>query len=238
MQNTVENWSKWTIANREAREWVFAAADGGLKIACHCLFELNRRWWTDRSKQDLIYQHKDVLLRHLYKAGYCVEQSAQRQDLECWHTLAYNEGWTDYCVKCDNTGIYRQVWLFHFVFDVGRRYVWHQPMLTTRWLSAEEVPVSGVVQGYKQAIPPGMIADLFCLYLEAIRWYLWGQGVELPEMNRPTLGEAILLDLYDWWEYDLKYRLIDWWHWLAQRFGRAAEPDIYECERRFDDEWV
>ncbi len=89
------------------------------------------------------YGLKNYAVKLFYQKGYCVQAVKSVQEMECWHTRRYNEGWDDYCSKCDNTGIYARHVLFCFTFSIGEKvFKWHQPEQYVDWpvkISAEPV---------------------------------------------------------------------------------------------------
>jgi hypothetical protein len=67
------------------------------------------------------YMLKNELIKYLYQHGYCVEVLEHMQQLECW--TCEGEG----CARCDDTGIYRTIYLYAFIFRVqGKLFKWHQ----------------------------------------------------------------------------------------------------------------
>lgn len=109
----------------------FGIGRTGLTMPTMALWRLNR--YANNlgrgSKRRIIYALKNAYIRMLYEQGYCTQAVLETQKLECWHTRAYNDGWDDYCPKCDNTGIYAEYELYRFTFNVdGCWYSWHQPV--------------------------------------------------------------------------------------------------------------
>jgi hypothetical protein len=158
----------------------------------------------------------------------------QRQGLVCWHTRDYNEGWEDYCEKCDNTGWYRLHNLYRFVFEIGgRRYVWHQPESLVTWPVTVTDPDVGEYKEYISE-PTGFTTTLGNLYRATLYQYLLGQGIsrnELPPVS--TLKSA----LRDEWYWNISWPISRWWYelrwwvkerpeWLAYWLEKQAELKV------------
>ena len=143
---------------------------------CQAMYRLNR-WAKESEHRNTIYQFKGLLVRWLCQHGHC--ESARRQDqvLECWHTPDYNAGWADVCEKCNNTGIFRRIEMFQFVFHVeqwfglyiaSQKFVWHQPANLVDWPVQETgeplISWEGTTRQSGRSVNP---ADLW-----AVRWFL------------------------------------------------------------------
>jgi hypothetical protein len=211
----LKQWFKQAKTHRYARQWLTHIDND--KLAAHCLFYLNRiaRRSSNQARKHFIYTCKNHLLRLFYERGYCVDLTQQRQGLRCWHTRDYNEGYEDYCEKCDNTGWYRLHNLYRFVFVVGgHRYVWHQPESLVTWpVTLTEAEVSE----YKEYIsePTGFTTVLGDLYRAVLYQHLLSQGV--PRSDLPpvlTLRGA----LRDEWYWNVQYRFSPRRNWSELRY--------------------
>lgn len=214
---------------RQAKRWV---QQGGVKVAVHCLFHLNRLvgalpYYSDLKPQ--IYLLKSRLIEYLYLNGRCIDIQPQVQKMACWHTRGYNEGWDVHCWKCNNTGIYRQHYLIRFVFDVnGRTYVWHQPESHVNYIALirwEDEPIAEYVAGDRwEGSVLWANKPLTSLYLAALAHFLVGAGMDgdglvsraglltvgnILEMFRDTLHPNI--------RRFFKYRFNRFRYWLAMR---------------------
>jgi len=78
-------------------------ANAGAGFAAWSLFVLNR---GDRPVTNgYFYALKRLALDEFTRRGYLTSTETLLQELPCWHTAAYNDGWDDYCPKCDNIGV-------------------------------------------------------------------------------------------------------------------------------------
>lgn len=193
-------------------------ANAGAGFAAWSLFVLNR---GDRPVTNgYFYALKRLALDEFTRRGYLTSTETLLQELPCWHTAAYNDGWDDYCPKCDNTGVYRSYRLIEARFEMsdGCRYRWHQPeqvagpALLDAWEQGrawtDDLDHARVVQGYimKSKSYKGTIyqrwALLWCLW-----WWLrlnYQKQSELP--RSPYYRTATHRVLYSW-----KWRFI--WYW-------------------------
>lgn len=215
---------------RQAKRWVW---QGGVKVAAHCLFHLNRLAGTLPYYSDLkpqIYLLKSRLIEYLYLNGRCTDIQPQVQTMACWHTRGYNEGWDVHCWKCNNTGIYRKHYLVRFIFDVngGRTYVWHQPESHVNYIALirwQNEPVGEYVAGHRDESP--MLwgnKPLTSLYLAAVAHFLVGVGMDgdglVSHAGLLTVGDvlgmfrdSLRLNIHRFF----KYRSNRFRSWLAMR---------------------
>lgn len=187
-----------------------------LPAVCEVMFHLNRRV-RDRKRSPFtasVYRIKNQFVEHLYRAGYCVAAERHYQQLKCY---CGGDAW---CEKCDGTGIYREIPLYYFKFDVGTRfYVWHQPADLVTW------PVTltaGDVRAFEEREPPELdwplpfdantAAQVLDVYL---RWY--DLGLRTPSLAR------VLRDLI---ATDLRRRSFNTRRWLALHIW----PEVHESD--------
>ncbi len=197
----------------QVRAWM--CGNGPERTAAHCMYYLNSLARYGGRHKFLIYQFKNHLIKLFYEQGLCTQVTLQRQTMECWSCNGTGEFWLgEECWKCGGTGIYRQHYLYRFVFNIhGKRYIWHQPNGLVSWPVA--VAMAGL--GTYQSNHSGdiwlndRVAELYTLTV----WeYLRQHGITEPAMryNFPTLWRSLRVD---WLNSTLRRR------WYAGRIYSA-----------------
>lgn len=199
--NYLRSWLRLERLRRQARAWVRANDE---RTPARCMFHLNR--YVRQCRCESIYALKNHLVRVLYQRGFCVQVTAERQDLPCWTcggTGVFDDEQGVLCERCDGTGVYRSHALYRFVFAVhGQRYVWHQPARLVDWpLGCAYDPNAPTgryapANGWERVLLP---AATYELYGMAVYEFLRGAGVpacDLPRFNR--LRDAVRMALDDW----------------------------------------
>ena len=214
----------------EAHRWVKA---NDKRIPARCMFYLNRLVGSlPRSeRREVIYALKSALVKQFYQSGFCRSVSVHIQELSCWHTEGYNNGYYDECPKCYNTGVYASHKLYQFVFDIrGRTYVWHQPV------SLVDFPIQDE-QADQDPTPykPGrkestqVLREQETLYLATVYQYLRLAGIPDNELPQFSLREA----LYRQWRHSVIQR----WNRLKWRYRYEVRPKLGFCRGNISRLW-
>lgn len=222
-RDTLDVWDWWKRqavvrkARKELRQRkTQVIQDRGAAEAC---FYLNHTAKAHVSTRET-YALKNKLVRVLYEAGYCVKVTQTEQKLECWHTRAYWDGEDMYCEKCRNTGVYRSIDLFFFVFNIGGQiYQWHQPRELVTW----PIELGGEAASYEGREYANIVVDnekiLHCQAL--VYCWLLERGVKKEDLPRvPGFWRALARDAEWVWRNHLRR------YWVKVRYRRPKEdPD-------------
>ena len=145
------------------------------RIVAEALYRANRYAYStsgsDISRE--IYQLKDRLVEHFYRAGYCVRATCHQQIKRCWYCKDGLQYDGSECHHCGGDGIYDRHDLVCFEFSIGgQSYSWHMPRwrvvfpvaTVNDWDSAEEW--HNTAEPLREAL--GNSLNLIRLYLN---WY-------------------------------------------------------------------
>lgn len=204
--------------------------------AAWCLFILNRSAKLGINSRSTIYPLKTEALEIFHRQGYLIGIDTVVQQLPCWHTDRYNDGLTDWCPKCDNTGIYREIKLIETRFQMpdGQRYRWHQPWdvaapgIKELWLTFDNsLDVQGqdrrTLQGHilRKAAYSGRAYDP-----EVLLWGLWWYvRIHRTKGQKKIKAPAPYWFSWFWVKYQIRWR----WNESANRlriiFKRRSKKD-------------
>ena len=158
-----------------------AQPDQAARLAADAMFHLNRlaKHYYGTA---LIYAAKNVFVQHLYETGCCANVVLHIQKLTCWECGGEGEDeYGDLCWKCGGDGVYREIQLYRFAFDVdGQRYLWHQPARLVSWpvtLTEEEPGAYEVREPPTEDVKHRRRAEL---YLLIVAEWLRRQGKAVP----------------------------------------------------------
>lgn len=127
----LSRWLKWQNYRLIAR---YKIRQGGVSVVADTMFALNRSAAAG-GERHLTYAYKNKFIQWLYENGYCLAVTEQVQTLYCYSC----DGTGEYvpgriCDRCLGDGIYKIIYLYCFVFDIGGTiYVWHQPKTLLRY---------------------------------------------------------------------------------------------------------
>jgi hypothetical protein len=208
-----------------ARAWWSLSKGHADRQAAESLFILNRLAKGRGVPADIVYQLKNQAVRLFYQKGYCTRVTKSVQEMECWHTQRYLDGETDYCPKCDNTGVYRRYALYSFVFYIdGKRFNWHQPEGMVTW----PVMLNEGIEIYsgERSNAVGAKQDVNRAVWVVYQWLRQNEvaGEDLPRQR--NLLQALQIDLIvirEGWIYQIH-------QWAEYRNGPVARR-IREWER-------
>jgi hypothetical protein len=158
------------------------------------MFHLNHmaRAYKRSRLAEAIYDVKNDLVEHFYRAGYCTRVTRHVQTLPC-----YCEG-DDDCWKCGGTGIYRQYTLYYFRFNInGQTFVWHQPERLVTWPVALSEPGIGSFEEreFVLSTPRGYRYDEAITLVQVyLSWY----GLPYARWSLGSLPSVIMAIALEW----------------------------------------
>lgn len=230
---------------------LFKSRLGSDAAAVEAMIALNifARMSNDRDKKEWIYELKNALVRSLYERGHCINGSKVIQRLRCWGTWNYD--CDQLCQKCGGTGIYREIVLYRFTFDVGgRRITWHQPQDLVTWPVEKARPLFGE---YKDRRERPALKFNFNINCFTVWWNLkrYKAAPPLPLFNplrfrkhqtegfygNPGDAYGLLTWLRwrdDWWE--LSWPAVKYWRMPALR-NAYWKPDWF-CISWHNGDWT
>jgi hypothetical protein len=234
LYNTLMWWRKVGL-DRQVRAWL--QDNGPERTVAYCMFHLNRQARYGGQHKYLIYRMKNHLVRLLYEQGFCAQTTLQIQRMKCWNCDGTGEDeWHDHepCWKCDGTGVFRQHYLYRFVFDIlGRRYVWHQPKSLVAW------PVTVEMAGPSEYRSGGggewLDEDIQELYMMVVWEYLRQHSVSEKdiEFQFPTLRSSLRAD---WLNSRLRRRLHRRWSKIQGQWRNVKRLWIFAQTGDWPDE--
>lgn len=200
----LQRWLTRQRLRREIKRWLRYE---GERAAAQAMFHLNQHARGSYHGRSEIYTLKSKLIEHWYYSDRLQSVRLQKQVMVCWgcNGTGVDDEWHDSerCDRCGGTGVYREHFLYVFVFRIeGRAYQWHQPKSVCHYpvfVSEEESPTAYRAGNDYHLLSNGVLS----LYLLAVAEYLVNQGVmtEYVPFGEPTaLHEALGRDLRRWWD--------------------------------------
>lgn len=221
--NRLTKYFRTASLHRQARIWL--THSDPVALVARCLFYLNRQARKTKTGKDIIYEFKNFLVEHFYKAGYCYAAYTQNQHLDCWQCAGTgDDGWHDHepCWHCGGSGIYKTITLYVFRFDIhGYRYTWHQPARLVTWpVNFNNVEPNTYTE--PRTDYPELDEEIVYLYLAVIYQYLAAQGLtQFDHYYAPAFWQDVVKDTL----FAIK------WRWRAY-YRPLIQSKIWELKQR------